>query len=85
MTTDGVQLDGWDALNLELFTVGTHAQVVERAIKRWWRNDIGLPAYLTSADQPRTRRWSETISIDGISAIDCIECTRLAALTARTV
>jgi len=57
---------------------------VERAIKRWWRNDIGLPAYLTSADMPRTGGWSETISIDGISAIECIERIRLEALTART-
>jgi hypothetical protein len=45
---------------------------------------LGLPAYLTLADMPRTGGWSETISIDGISAIECIERIRLEAHTART-
>ena len=38
-------------------------------------HDIGLPAYLTSAEVPRTAGWSETISIDGIIAIECIRRT----------
>jgi len=78
------QLTGWEILVLELFAVGTHAQVVERAIKRWWRNDIGLPAYLTLADMPRTGGWTETISVDSVSAIDCIERIRQEAVAARS-
>ena len=77
------QLDGWEVVNLEVFSVGTHAQVVERAIKRWWRKDIGLPAHLGPLDMPRTGGWSETISIDGVSALDCIERIRFEATAAR--
>src|ERR1700676_3742608 len=56
------QLRGWHILTLELFETGSHAQIVERAVKRWWRSDMGLPAFLGPADMPRTRGWSETIA-----------------------
>jgi len=77
------QLRGWQVLNLELFAVGTHAAVVERAIKRWWRADIGLPAYLGREDMSQTGGWSETISVDGTTAIECIERIRREATAAR--
>lgn len=77
------QLRGWQVLNLELFTVGTHAAVVERAIKRWWRADIGLSAYLGPEDLPQTGGWSETISVDGSTAIECIERIRRETTVAR--
>ncbi len=77
------QLRGWQVLNLELFVVGTHAAVVERAIKRWWRADIGLPAYLGPEEMPQTGGWSETLSADGTTAIECIERFRRKATVAR--
>lgn len=77
------QLYGWRLLNLELFPVGAHAATVERAIKRWWRANIGLPPYLGPQDMPRTGGWSETISADGVSAIECIARIRREAIKTR--
>jgi hypothetical protein len=71
-------------LNLELFTVGAHAATVERAIKRWWRSEIGLPACLSSEHMPQTGGWSETISVEGVAAAECIERIRTESMLAAT-
>jgi hypothetical protein len=66
------QEDGWQILHLELFQDGRHAQAVEGAVKRWWRRDLGLPMWLSQADMARTGGWTETISSDELTAIECI-------------
>jgi len=70
------QLRGWNVLNLELFAVGSHAATVERAIKKWWRVEIGLPPHLRAEDVPQTGGWTETISADGVNPVECIERIR---------
>lgn len=77
------QLHGWRLLNLELFPIGAHAAIVERAIKRWWRAEIGLSPCLGPQDMPRTGGWSETISVDGVNAIECIAHIRREAISTR--
>lgn len=60
-----------------------HRTHVERAIKRWWRVDLGLPASLGPPDMPQTGGWSETVSVDGPSAFECIERIRTEAASTR--
>jgi hypothetical protein len=79
------QLRGWQILALELFETGSHALVVERAVKRWWRSDMDLPAFLGPPDMPRTGGWSETIAADAVSAFECIDRIRAEAAVAREV
>lgn len=73
---DAFRAAGWDVLNLETFTVGAHAATVERAIKTWWRTEIGLPPYLCAEDVPRTGGWTETIAADAVAALACIDRIR---------
>ena len=77
------QLRGWQVLTLELFETGSHAQLVERAIKRWWRTDLGLPVFLGRADMSQTGGWSETIAASTISEFECIDRIRAEAASAR--
>lgn len=77
------QLRGWQVLSLELFEDGTHAHVVERAIKRWWRIGLGLLACLGRADMPQTGGWSETVAADVLSEFACIDRIRTEATAAR--
>jgi hypothetical protein len=79
------QLRGWQVLTLELFETGSDAQAVERVVKRWWRTDMGLPAFLGPEDMPRTGGWSETIAADAVSAFKCIDRIRIEARAAREV
>jgi hypothetical protein len=67
------QEDGWDILNLELFRDGAQALAVETAIKRWWRKDLGLPAWLTPDLMSRTGGWSETISDEALGDVEILK------------
>lgn len=67
------QEDGWEILNLELFEDGAQALAVETAIKRWWRKDLGLPAWVSPEMMARTGGWSETISEYELSPFEVIQ------------
>ncbi|NMM91067.1 hypothetical protein B2J88_43300 [Rhodococcus sp. SRB_17] len=69
---DKFQLGGWQVVHLELFTRGSDAAAVERAIKRWWRLDLNLPVWLGPDEMAPTGGWSETISAEEVTALECI-------------
>jgi hypothetical protein len=66
------QLNGWRVVNLELFERGADAVIVERAILRWWRDELRLPPWLTINEMRKTAGWSETVSSAALIAPDCI-------------
>ena len=66
------QADGWVVLNLELFESGAHAAAVERAIKSWWRAELGLPVWLGPEEMSQTAGWTETISSNELTGIECV-------------
>jgi len=70
------QVRGWNVLNLEYFERGDNAAAVERAIKQWWRRDLGLAAWLGPEDMTGTGGWSETISSAEVDAVTCIDRVR---------
>ncbi|GAB3201826.1 hypothetical protein GCM10027062_24970 [Nocardioides hungaricus] len=70
------QARAWQVLNLEYFSIGADAAAVERAIKAWWRRDLGLPAWLGPAEMSATGGWTETIASAELAAADCIERVR---------
>lgn len=43
---------GWRAALIEEFESGFEAMSAEKEILDWWRNDLGLPAYLSPEDMP---------------------------------
>ncbi|SCC70291.1 zinc-ribbon domain-containing protein [Rhodococcus qingshengii] len=69
---DKFQLSGWQVIHLELFSRGSDAAIVERAIKRWWRSDLNLPVWLGPSEMAQTGGWSETISADELTTFECI-------------
>ncbi|WP_370037233.1 zinc-ribbon domain-containing protein [Nocardioides sp.] len=77
------QARAWQVLNLEYFSVGADAAAVERAIKAWWRRDLGLPAWLGPAEMSATGGWTETIASAELAAADCIERVRAEGAAAR--
>jgi hypothetical protein len=64
---------GWTIVNLELFDKGHDAAAVERAIKSWWRRDLGLPAFLGAPEMPTTGGWTETVDSTALTSRECIE------------
>jgi hypothetical protein len=77
--------DGWKVLNLERFENGTHAFVVEGAIKRWWRVGLGLPIWLGPEDMPRTSGWTETVHSAEVTVVECIARINLEASIVRAL
>lgn len=43
---------GWQVAHLEEFDTGFGALTAEKQILDWWRNDLGLPSYLSPGDMP---------------------------------
>lgn len=82
---DHFKLEGWRVLNLEYFSDGSHALAVEGSIKRWWRVDLGLPMWLGPEDMIRTSGWTETISSDELTALECITRIRSEAEVLRSL
>lgn len=70
--------NGWAVLAV-VHMSGERAPVVERAILDWWRKDLGLPKYLSSAEMPN-RGWTETVDADEIDIPATIERIRALAL-----
>lgn len=62
---------GWTALNTWTVANGTIAESVERAILRWWREDLGIPSAVPAADMPHGG-WSETASLRWVDVEDTI-------------
>jgi hypothetical protein len=77
------QARAWQVLNLEYFSIGADAATVERAIKAWWRRDLGLPAWLGPAEMSATGGWTETIASAELAPADCIERVRAEGAAAR--
>lgn len=77
------QADGWIVLHRELFQSGSHALAVEGAIKHWWRVDLGLPNWLGPEDMIRTSGWTETVSSEELTALECVARIRHEAELAR--
>jgi hypothetical protein len=80
---DGDRLDrhrrnGWVCLTLA-YVPGGLAIEVERAILSHWRNDLGLPHYLSKSEMPQGG-WTETVDADAIDIPSTIE--RIKALAA---
>lgn len=66
------KMDGWVVLHRELFENGGDALAVESAIKHWWRVDLGLPSWLGQEDMIRTSGWTETVSSEELTVLECI-------------
>lgn len=43
---------GWEAVHSEDFDTGFSALAAEKEMLDWWRNDLGLPAWLSADDMP---------------------------------
>ena len=56
--------DGWEVL-LVVHGSGVTVSTVEDAVLDWWRNDLGLPSYLTAAEMPQSG-WTETVAASEI-------------------
>lgn len=73
--------DGWKVLHTDAFDVGSDAHTVEKAVHRWWRDDLGLPAWLGRDDMGTRGGFTETICSDELTKHEVIG--RLRAEVAR--
>lgn len=53
-------------------TTGSVALAIERHILDWWRNDLGLPPYL-SVREMQQGGWTETVDLDAVDMTAVIE------------
>lgn len=71
---------GWRTV----FTIpvaGGAALGIEKSVLDWWRNDLGLPPYLSARQMPQ-KGWTETIDLDAVSLPDAIDRIRTLARNA---
>lgn len=47
------QKNGWEIYKTSFYLDGNDAFEIEQEILLWWRNDLGLPQYLSSSEMPR--------------------------------
>ncbi len=57
--------EGWDVWRTHRFDSGDLAYEVEQEVLSWFREELGLPAYLSSEDMPQGG-WTETVEADEI-------------------
>lgn len=55
---------GWTTL-ITVPVPGRIALAIEKEILDWWRNDLGLPPYLSQCEMPQNG-WTETVDLDAI-------------------
>lgn len=78
------RLQGWQTVAIERVS-GEIAIAIEKNILRWWRTDLGLPAYLGPLEMPH-RGWTETVDLDAIDIAATINRIRtLAAVGVATL
>ncbi|MCR1162316.1 zinc-ribbon domain-containing protein [Paenarthrobacter sp. UW852] len=65
--------EGWTVLHLHSFADGSHALAVEGAIKHWWRAELKLPPWLGPEDMMQTNGWTETVSSDELTTLECVK------------
>lgn len=70
-------LQGWRVVFL-LAVPGTLAVEIEKSILDWWRNDLGLPPYLSKYEIPQGG-WTETVDVEAVSIPEVIRRIRLLA------
>jgi hypothetical protein len=58
---------GWQAVHQEIFDTGFGALAAEKEILDWWRNDLGLPVWLSADDMP-VRGSTETAELEMMPA-----------------
>lgn len=61
---------GWELVGV-VRVPGEAARDIERAILDWWRNDLGLPPYLSKSDMPQNG-WTETVELDEVDVPETI-------------
>jgi Zn finger protein HypA/HybF involved in hydrogenase expression len=75
--------DGWDVLHTDAFDVGVDARTVEKAVHRWWRDDLGLAAWLGPEDMGTRGGFTETICSDELTRYEVIHRLRAEAARVR--
>lgn len=73
---------GWEAVLVENFETGFEAVTVEKEILDWWREDLRLPAYLSSADMTYGGA-TETAELEAMPVYLAQERLRSAAVRVR--
>lgn len=63
---------GWVVTHLSFFNYGANARLIERAILRWWRRDLLLPAWLAAGDMNHLGGQSETVSSEEVTSPEVV-------------
>jgi hypothetical protein len=61
---------GWETITVVRLP-GPVAEAIEASILDWWRDDLGLPPYLSTHEMPQGG-WTETVDLDAINVADTI-------------
>jgi hypothetical protein len=61
---DRHRVRGW-ATVMTVTVTGAAALAIERRVLNWWRNDLGLPPYLSAREMPQGG-WTETVDLDAV-------------------
>lgn len=70
---------GWKSIAV-IRAPGTVAVVTERAVLRWWREELCLPVYLGPAEMPQGG-WTETAELDEVDIAETVR--RVKSLVSR--
>ena len=62
------QKNGWEIYKTSFYLDGNDAFEIEQEILLWWRNDLGLPQYLSSSEMPRGGQ-TETVDAGEIDLV----------------
>jgi hypothetical protein len=61
---------GWSLMTFVEHRDGHVVATVEKAVFRWLRHELAMPAFLGPEEMRRTRGWTETFSMEGPSDAD---------------
>jgi recombinational DNA repair protein (RecF pathway) len=59
---------GWETYRTQFFLDGNRAFEVEQEILSWWRNELGLPTYLSKSEMPQGG-FTETVDANEIDLL----------------
>ncbi len=62
------ETEGWETYKTYFFENGNDAFEIEQQILTWWRTELGLPMYLSSAEMPQGGH-TETVDSDELDLI----------------
>lgn len=74
---------GWNTVLIEVFGCGVDALSVERAVLRWWRQDLALPVWLGKEEMGSLAGYTETANLDEIPQLEVIHRVRAESATIR--